>query len=613
MKKIVAISVMFALVAAAAFAQPTVGGQLKAGATLLKGTNEKDIKQDKVYEAGQDLGTTAATIGAENEKWGEVGKDFTAGQRTTDAWLNFGFGDAEMGGKVRANARSAGDYYSPRAFAFMWWQPNQYFKIQAGSNPDGDWGSAQITGWGFNNEAQDFVALDKDSGDMGGNTVWVARNAGFYGGISSGAILTSLFPMDGLTINIGFPWAETSDRALDKWLRFHLQAKYDLEEIGSIRFTYEGQGQAQKQIPDSYLAFSADAVQNDVIWGNDKLNEKVWLETLDSANFGATKGQTDAYGDPVYGIESPKLWLSFFSNKLVDGLAFDVGFGYQPKLQSGNTPPLSIGLGVAYTAEDFGAKVRVGALLAGKNRGVFTAQEWERVTFDQKESQYIDGKYKDMSDSGKIKDVKKDEWQKARISKDDNLYDEWSTGTEIAVNILPYYKLSAFTFYLGAGLGIKLLPTDEGNPNRKFSDEEVSKRYKDYLNGSKQFAQNDTDNRYTAAEAGDRTDKIGQLKSDKFYVPEATSTEITWYVNPYIRKSVNGANFMFGVKLWSNGTVKNPGTKEWVQSTDKDGKVTGGTYEYTLNGTTPPVKKTFASTWSSNINWAIPIGVNVYF
>ena len=564
MKKIVAISVMFALVAVGAFAQPTMGGQLKAGATLLKGSTEKDQKQDSSFYPGD-----APKVGDEVQKWDEVSKDITAGQRTTDAWINAKFGDAEMGGVVRAHARSTGDYHSPRAFAFMWWRPNEYFRIQAGSNPDGDWGSAQITGWGFHGEAQDFVVVDKDSGDLGGSTVWVARTAGFYGGISSGAILASLYPIEGLTVNIGLPWAEASDRALDKWLRFHLQVKYDLEEVGSIYVTYEGQGQAQKMIPEMLRG-----------------DKNVWLESIGSANFGNQQAFVDDFGDPVYGIESPKLWLSFFGNKLVDGLAFDIGFGYQPKLMNGDTPPITIGLGATYAVnEELSIKLRAGANLLGKKRGQYTAQAWETVTHDEQEALWMDGKYIDPYDpDSKVVDKKASD---RLISKDGNLYDDWSTGTELALNILPSYKLSAFTFYFGAGVGLKLLPTDAGNPNRKFSDEEKQKRTKE------------VDGKYVATAPTLNAD-TGLPTSDPYYKPEATTSELTWYVNPYIRKSVNGASLMVGVKLWSSDTVKYAGEKEWVKlAKNATGTVTGGKY--------------YTSAWHNTINWAIPIGVNVYF
>jgi len=579
---------MFALVAAAAFAQPTVGGQFKAGATLLWGTSEKDQKEDTTFLLAD------PKVGDETAKYDEVGKDWLAGGRYpgngTEGFVNVKFGDAEMGGSIRAFARTDGDYHSPAAFAFMWWRPSELFRIQIGHNPDADWGAANITGWGFNGEAQDFVALDNDSSDFrswkGSNglnktdlaTIRVARTTGFYGGIkSSHSVLTSLYPMDGLTVNIGFPFGDATGsgagekigRAADEWLRVHAQVRYDLEEVGSLFVTYEGQGQAQKQVSDRVLV--------------EKDKKLVWLETTDSANFGKTTGQEDVYGDAVYGIESPKLWLSFFGNKLVDGLAFDVGFGYQPKLQSGDTPPIQIGLGATYAVtEEFAVKLRVGALLAGKKRGEYKAQAWETVTHDEQEALWMDGKGFDYD--GKEIAIKKSD---RALSKDGNLIEEWDTGTEIAFHILPYYKLSAFTVYLNAGIGLKFLPTDAGNPNRKFSAEEIQKRTKE------------VDGKYIAT-APTVNSETGLPTSDSYYKPEATTSELTWYVNPYIRKSVNGASLMAGVKVWSSDAQKYAGEREWVKlAKNASGTVTSGKY--------------YTSAWYNTINWAIPIGVNVYF
>ena len=612
MKKIVAISVMFALVAAAAFAQPSVGGQFKAGVNLLMGTNEKEQMKDNSYTTGADFGSTTGSIGAEPQKYEEKSQDFQSSGRTagwpkrTMAYLNLKFGDAEMGGYARFHASRAGDWYGDSAFAFMWWRPSEFFRIQIGRNADADWGAANLTGWGFNGEAQDFVALDNDSQDGLASSVTVARRTGFYGGIQGdSAVLTSLYPIEGLTINLGLPWRNGADdpyRAADAWLRFHAQVRYDLEEVGSIFVTYEGQGQAQKQIKDRVRTYASKSDME-----GDKVVELVWMESLDSVNFGKTVGFKDDFGKEVYGIESPKLWLSFYGNKIMDGLAFDVGVGYQPKLQSGNTPPIEIGLGATYAVnEEFGIKFRTGAKLGEKKRGQYSAESWERVTWEESEAQWIDGKVEDpieLDDVGNAKILDKKASDR-EITKDGNLWDEWSTGTEIGFQILPYYKLSSFTVYLNAGIGLKFLPTDAGNPNRKFSDEEIQKRQKDLDNKNLNWSQNHNDNRYIDGVAFDDP-KLGALKTDKYYKPEATTTEVSWYINPYIRKSVNGASLMAGVKVWSNGADKYAGEKEWTQlknaDTDKggDGKVYSGKY--------------YTSAWHSKISWAIPIGVNVYF
>ena len=589
MKKIVAISVMFALAVGAVFAQTTVGGVVQAGATLLQGRSDKDLLPDNSFYSDPATGDYKT----ERRKTDEVGKDITAKGRQAVGVLKIGFGDAEMGGHARFYARAGGGWFAPNAFAYAWWRPNEFFRIQAGNNPDGDWGSAQITGWGFNSEAQDYVAIDKDSGDGLDSNVVVARGTGFYDGISNtgASVLVSLFPIEGLTFNIGLPWNENADRAMDKWLRFHLQAIYALEEIGTIRFTYEGQGQAQNLVKERARNSKAQ-----------------WYETDNSKNWGAKSREVDDNGKEVWALESPKLWLSFYGNKIMDGLAFDVGFGYQPQLMSGDTPPIQIGLGVTYAInEELNIKLRTGAKLAGKSRGQYTAQAWEKDTYDEAKAlltsatttgangapnttattanSSLPGSYRPAGEPAFLEGT----------TKDGKLWSEdWATATEIGVQILPSYKLSAFTFYLGAGIGFTFYPDDAGNPNRVYSAEEKQK----YNNSVKdaQIAQNKLSVSNPAATVKELQDAYDAA----LYTPEQ-STAISWYINPYIRKKVSSADLMVGLKLWSSG--KDSG--KWAGKNE---------YSYKPNGLGAGNDTRFiTNTWYRTINWAIPIGVNIGF
>jgi hypothetical protein len=297
MKKIIAISVMLVLVAGAVFADVSIGGQFKAGANLIYGSTVKD-------------------------------SEITAGGRTegngTEGIVNVGFGDANLGGKVRLLARSSGDYFSPDAFTFAWWKPTESFRIQAGYNPDADWGTAKIGGWGYNAEAQDFVALDEwNGGDTfrEGNHLWKMRHTGFYDGFkSNSSIALSFYPSEGLTINIGIPFVAGSMKGLQsQYLESDLQVTYALQDTGVISFTFDGQGAAKKA------------------------------------------GTTNEYE-----VEAPKIFASFYLTA-IEGIGVDIGVGFQPKLLNEKTPPIQVGLGFSYRSEDFGVKLRLGAELAGKD------------------------------------------------------------------------------------------------------------------------------------------------------------------------------------------------------------------------------------------------------
>jgi hypothetical protein len=310
MKKIIAISVMLVLIAGAVFADVTFGGQFKAGATLLLGnTIEKsDVQAGKRYP-----------------------------QNGTEGILNANFGDANLGGMARFFSRTSGDYFSPNAFAFAWWKPTESFRIQMGNNPDKNWGAAKITGWGFQGEAQDFVAIDADSGEWrqygdspdpfaqaagkNSHSVWMfgQRAWGFYGGFGNNGhdVALSFYPSEALTVNIGVPFSGDWKTVKNQYLSSHLNIVYNLEGTGTISVTYEGQGTKKD--------------------GDDEL------------------------------VESPKVWGSFYLSA-IEGIGVDIGVGFQPKLaDKATTPPILVGLGFTYRSEDFGVKLRLGAALAGKS------------------------------------------------------------------------------------------------------------------------------------------------------------------------------------------------------------------------------------------------------
>jgi hypothetical protein len=305
MKKIIAISVMLVLIAGAVFADVSIGGQFKTGATLLFGNT---IEKSDVL-AGQR----------------------PQGKGTAEGKVNVGFGDANLGGKVTLNSRADGDYYSPDAFTFAWWKPTESFRIQAGYFADGDWGTAKITGWSFNGEAQDFVAIDNDSGEWkswgGGRNptgtedvhMLGARAWGFYGAIKgTNAVQLSFYPSEALTINFGVPFGSSWITAMNQYMQSDFQIIYAIPDTGTVSITFDGQGAV---VP---------------------------------------AGKEDE------AMESPKLFASFYLTA-IEGIGVDIGVGFQPKLKDDvTTPPIQVGLGFTFRSDDFGVKLRLGAALAGK-------------------------------------------------------------------------------------------------------------------------------------------------------------------------------------------------------------------------------------------------------
>jgi len=297
MKKLLAVLVVFALVAGAAFAQVNVGGQVQAGAILIGGSSEKD-------------------------------SDIVAGARApnpTTGLINARAGDDNVGAFVRVHSRTDGTYYSPTAFAFAWWKPIDQLRLQFGSNPDADWGAAQITGWGFIAEAQEFVAVDQWSGEgstlngSGLTNLEALVRTGFYGGFKNGgnshALGISLKPIDNLGINIGFPFGDGLAKAAAVYSRTHVNVNYRIEDIGRLNISFVGNG----------------------VSGPD---------------------------DDSNGCD---LFLSFYL-MAVENLGVDIGFDYTVPPKDADNLPVKIGLGVRYGAGDFGVKLRFAAAVGGEDK-----------------------------------------------------------------------------------------------------------------------------------------------------------------------------------------------------------------------------------------------------
>jgi hypothetical protein len=271
MKKLIAISVMLVLLTGAVFAQASVGGNMKHGVQLIAGDFD-----------GADPGSGRLL--------------------TYDVHTIVSFGDATTGGLMRLYSPS--NEWQPSLFSFVWFRPIQLLRVQIGANPDGDWGAAQIGGWGFNGEAQGGTALDQHRfiGNATLNTL--ARvNGAFYPGFSALGIGLSLFPMDGLTVNIAVPFTDAlaAGNLDNSYGASHVNFVYLLEDIGTIRVSTVLQG--FDSIPDIYGSFFLTAI---------------------------------------------------------DGMAIDIGVSYVSEI-------LRVGLGFRFAEGDFTFRLRAGAILEENN------------------------------------------------------------------------------------------------------------------------------------------------------------------------------------------------------------------------------------------------------
>jgi len=245
MKKLIAFSVIFALLAGVAFAEATLGGQLMIGTTLLKGDNKAD-----------DI--------------------LMGGMQYHEAKMSATFGDAKGGGKLVFTSGHDGAYDGTlgagwkTAWGFLYWRPIPQFRMQVGVNADGDFGVAQISGWGFVGEAKNSVGAISDYMNWGGgNTWWVLHpwqsfltrpGAAFFPGTGDlPNVNFSIFPVDGVQINIVLPinengWyadpnnkvgveSEVSRQLAD----FQISANVTLEEVGKLSISFVGHGGLEKE------------------------------------------------------------------------------------------------------------------------------------------------------------------------------------------------------------------------------------------------------------------------------------------------------------------------------------------------------------------------------
>jgi len=232
------------------------------------------------------------------------------------------FGDGTAGGRiVWVTSKQA-------MWGWMQWRPSQFFRVKIGSDFDGEGGFAQIVGWGFTGEAKNSVAAVNDY--AGGGLAMSYRNSGLNYGAYDGYVdsnkmfhlMLSFFPTDLISINVLTRDIHEAKEASERLSKLQIYSNIKLEEIGTIRFAAVGNGGLMK-------------------------------DAADGADIGT-------------------LHLAFFSNEIVQGLAFEVGGQYNlPHLNTPDTfSAIRVGLGVNLTSTDpFNLKVRVGSMFGGQTKG----------------------------------------------------------------------------------------------------------------------------------------------------------------------------------------------------------------------------------------------------
>jgi len=366
MKKMIAISVMCVLVIGAAFAETTVGGAIFVGGKLMTGTNEE----------------------GSHPQSGAIGTD------SYNTLVKLTFGDSKAGGWLSMHNNNGNFYHW-----FAWWRPIPQLRVQIGRNADGDFGNQQISGWGYTGESKNTLgAMGEYSGEIFG--LAHSRVTGWYAGNSAPNLNFSVFPIEGLTINLMIPF-NSSQAAAATFLKSELSAVYQIPDIGRVSFAFQGNTGYLEADPvkDGPRVKDADYDEN---------QKPTWWETEQTG--------------------TPKFFVSFYLTA-IENMAIDLGLAYQLPLnysyQIAETKyvdeytynynqnfPFEIGLGYRITMGDLAIKARAGISLGG------SVEETNAKTFVDEESK---------------------------------------EATKISFNILPSYKIAGMTVYLYAGLGIQIV------------------------------------------------------------------------------------------------------------------------------------------------------------
>jgi len=218
MKKLIVLSVVFALVATAAFA-------VDIGANVF----------GLVVPAAGESGT-----GASDDITSSVGFTRTRFSGYGEA------GDGAFGGQIRLNAEN-----TDMKDAFAFWKPIDQLKVLIGANDDGFYGKEGVTGWGFNGNPYDGGVA------FGGDKIWgegyygygIGTRSAFYGGYGGNALHLNITPVDVFTLNVAIPFANGVETA-DVFKDIFIQADVNLD-FGNIALTF----QAKEDAGDIFLYY----------------------------------------------------------------------------------------------------------------------------------------------------------------------------------------------------------------------------------------------------------------------------------------------------------------------------------------------------------------------
>jgi hypothetical protein len=305
MKKLIAIAVVFALVAGVAFAVD-LGGTVIGTFTPLSGVSGQDD-----MTASGDFNKLQLQGGGE------------AGEGKFGGWIRFNPAESKVTYGLKddddpSKGFAVKNEFDPKVAGMVWWKPIDQLKITLGGNPDGMFDKNGQAGWSFGQMIYDTGVVITQENIWGGGNIYGGklkyRNA-LYRGFGDNGLILEINPIDMLGINIMIPFG--SGKLDDVYRKLVAQVNLNLD-FGNIAITFEGN--------DNYMSYT---------------------ESWDGKS-----------GDTLY---------AFFGLTAVENLNLDLGVGYQFDNDNGSKNPFAIALGAKYVADAFGIKLRAALLLPAED------------------------------------------------------------------------------------------------------------------------------------------------------------------------------------------------------------------------------------------------------
>jgi len=235
MKKLIAISVVFALVAGVAFAVD-LGGEVIGTVDVIKKSEGSDVS------AGAGLNRVRLQGGAEVAD-GKFG-----------GWLRLDAFDTTFArGDLTGHPWETDTQRALRVSGIAWWKPIDQLKLGVGGNPDGTWGKEGNSGWMFTQGVTDTGVVS--DGDNVWSKSFKTRNA-FFGGWDNEMLFIEITPVDIVGINIAIPFFDGGPDIGDIFMGTIAQVDLNMS-FGNIALTYKGNSSIKASQIFGYFGLTA--------------------------------------------------------------------------------------------------------------------------------------------------------------------------------------------------------------------------------------------------------------------------------------------------------------------------------------------------------------------